>query len=688
MHPELKHALDANLSALEVIRLFTKHHSGISEERVELVVQGELEPSDCSFWDTWQPLGRFTSHPGSRSSVSRACLSIHSDLTREIISWLSDSGRRSNVYLIQEAQMQTDFAHEILRANAFASICYDAHRFGLPLRGTLDFPPDMFRICAALATHYPPFRRILTKILFDNTEIRNMPKRTQFKKLIYEPWKSLQISHPQYVAEPPVIVLRWYDRTSWPLYEEDKELLHSIYEFASPRQALPLLWIISLSPEFELPIQDLFDSFECPRLTRLPVCYNDASADTELCLNHRFSILRQKHMEIFTEHEPWPSEEQISQLITIFSGSFDSIEVVIEFIDWEGDGGPKAHLETFLAYMVDSPSPSGEQPYCALDHFYTQALYAIPPDLLSVVKRVLSICYCKGRLHNMTSFLLACLLSVGQDTVLGVLRRLCRWAVILHREDGVDWYDPCPFFRGFLEDAKRSTCFNISKFEIGFLTYEVSLRILCHYPNPSESLKPVGRFAPKAQGSDIKKYMDIALWTFYYVSATGSHPEWTLLRRFDFRFLAHSQGNLNWNILIVFAKELYAWDKKYSNHSPNIVRAKPAGRLDRQLIEKCEGLAEPLDLEEKGGWWQLRPTGPNSNPALAATRCINSKKLGQPEHEREIRRTMTTSQSPKMLAEHESVSLSSLSSTASTFSSSSSPPPPPSSPSSSNPGSG
>ncbi|KAF7771816.1 hypothetical protein Agabi119p4_6127 [Agaricus bisporus var. burnettii] len=605
MHPELKHALDANLSALEVIRLFTKHHSGISEERVELVVQGELEPSDRLFWDTWQPLGRFTSHPGSRSSVSRACLSIHSDLTREIISWLCDSGRRSNVYLIQEAQIQTDFAHEILRANAFASICYDAHRFGLPLQGTLDFPPDMFRICAALATHYPPFRRILTKILFDNTEIRNMPKRTQFKKLIYEPWKSLQISHPHYVATPPVIVLRCDDPTFW-----DEELLRSIYEFASPRQALPLLWIMSFNPECKLPIQDLLDAFECPRLTRLPVCYNDASADTELCLNHRFSILRQKHMEIFTEHEVWPSEEQMSQLITIFSGSFDSIDVVIEFIDWEGDGGPKAHLETFLAYMVDSPSPSGEQPYCALDHFYTQALYAIPPDLLSVVKRVLSICYCKGRLHNMTSFLLACLLSVGQDTVLGVLRRLCRWAVILHREDGVDWYDPCPFFRGFLEDAKRSTCFNISKFEMGFLTYEVSLRILCHYPNPCESLKPVGRFAPKAQGSDIKKYMDIALWTFYYVSATGSHPEWTLLRRFDFRFLAHSQGNLNWNILIVFAKELYAWDKKYSNHSPNIVRAKPAGRLDRQLIEKCEGLAEPLDLEEKGGWWQLRPTGP------------------------------------------------------------------------------
>ncbi|XP_006459648.1 hypothetical protein AGABI2DRAFT_116610 [Agaricus bisporus var. bisporus H97] len=137
MHPELKHAIDLNLSALELIRLFTKHHSGIPEEHVELLdAEYELMPSDCSFWDNWHPLlHKFYWYQGFEPPpISEAFLSIHKNLTREVISWLCDSGRRSNVYLIEEAQTPTQYFNENFRAHAFASICYDAHRFGQPLR--------------------------------------------------------------------------------------------------------------------------------------------------------------------------------------------------------------------------------------------------------------------------------------------------------------------------------------------------------------------------------------------------------------------------------------------------------------------------------------------------------------------------------------------------------------------------
>ncbi|KAF7771809.1 hypothetical protein Agabi119p4_6120 [Agaricus bisporus var. burnettii] len=538
------------------------------------------------------------------NTTSEAFISIHKGLTREVISWLCDSGRRSNVYLIEEALTQTENVYEHYRANVFATICYNAHRFGLPFRREETGLPGVSLLCAALAAHYPPFRRILAKTLLDNTKIHFLPTRIQFKRLIYEPWKELQISHPQYVAAPPVIVLRWDDPTSILL---DEELLHSIYEFASPPQAWPLLWIISYSPDFQLPIQDLLDPFY-PQVTRLPVCYNDASSDTELFLHHRFGIFRQKHKEMFTEHEIWPSEEQMCHLTKIFSGAFDAIDVVTQFVDWEGDGGPKAHLEAFLACMIDSPSPSDEQPYCAIDHFYTRTFSNIPPDLLPIVKRVLSICYWDHDQNSVNSFVLACLLFLGHDVVLGVLRRLCRWAVILHRGNEVIWYAPCPFFRGFLEDTKRSMRFNASKSEMRILTYEVSLRVICHFSNPSELQKPVGRSAPKMRGSDIMSVMDNALWIFYHVPVTGSHPEWTLLRRFDFRCLAHSHKKFYWTNIIMFVKGLHTWGK---DNSPNIVRVKPTGSLDSQLVEKCEGLAEPLDLEEEGEWWELRPpTGP------------------------------------------------------------------------------
>ncbi|KAF7771820.1 hypothetical protein Agabi119p4_6131 [Agaricus bisporus var. burnettii] len=545
MHPDLKHAFDTNLSALEVIRLFTKHHSGVPEKRIGLRSQHELKPSDSSFWDTWQPLchklHRF-SDPES-PPASEAFMSIHKGLTRDVISWLCDSGRTSNVYLIEESQAHTENINENYRVNVFATVCYDAHRFGTPFRDTSGIIPPCFSLLsAALAAHYPPFRCILAKTLIDNPEVLNLPTRTQFKKLIYEPWKALQISHPQYVAAPPVIVLRGDDPSFW-----NEEHLRPIYDFASPRHGLSLLWIISFGRKCKLPIQDLLDPFECPRVTRLPVCYNDAPADTELFLRHRLSILRQKYKEMFVHDEVWPSEEQMSLLSRIFSGSFDAVDVVTQFVDYEGDGGPKAHLKTFLAYMVDSPSPSDEQPYCALDHFYTRAFSNIPSELLPVVKRVISV------------------------------------------------YET------------RSRRFNISESEIRFLTYEASLRIVCHYTNPSELLKPVGRFSPKAHGSEIKKVMENALWKFYYAPATGSHPEWTLLRRFDFRCLALFQGTYYWANFFSFVRRLYVWDK---NNSPSLVRVEPVSALDSQFIDKCKGLAAPLDLQDKGESWEMRPTGP------------------------------------------------------------------------------
>ncbi|KAF7783305.1 hypothetical protein Agabi119p4_2681 [Agaricus bisporus var. burnettii] len=600
MHPEVKRALDTNLSVLEVIRLFTKHHSGVPEDRIELRLNWELElrHSDFSFWDTWKPLFRklFWYSDPEPASASEPFLSIHKNLTREIISWLCDSKRRSNIHLIAEGQTQTENASENHRGNAFATICYDAHRFGLPLRDAPRLPPGIFSLCAALATHSPPYRRILTRILIEDPKVFKLSTRTRFKKLIYEPWKTLQISHPQYVAAPPVIVLRWHDPKFW-----DEELLSSIYEFASP-----LLWIISFSPKFKLPIQDLLDPFKCPRLTRLPVCYNDAPADTKLFLHHRFNILRQKHKEMFTKHEVWPSEDQMFQLTRIFMGSFDAIDVVIYFVDWEGDGGPKAHLEKFLAYMVDSPSPSDERPYCALDYFYNQAFSAIPHNIFPVVKRILSVCCWEGNPYPVSSLRLACLLSNGHDSVLGVLPHLFRWALISHE---ILLYLPSPFCRSFLADAKRSGRFHIPKSEIRFLSYEASLRIIRHSPNPFKSMKPAEWFDPKAPFEFVLA-MDYAFKAFYYASDTGSHSEWALLRHFDFGYLSHyssRSSRIHWFKFLSILQELHAWDKV---SSPNIVRVEPAGDLDKLFIDKCEGLAEPLELKNRQEYRELRPTGP------------------------------------------------------------------------------
>ncbi|XP_006459576.1 hypothetical protein AGABI2DRAFT_116538 [Agaricus bisporus var. bisporus H97] len=156
---------------------------------------------------------------------------------------------------------------------------------------------------------------------------------------------------------------------------------------------------------------------------------------------------------MFDEDEVWPSEGQMSQLIRVFTGVFETVEVMIQFVDWKGDGGPKAHLETFLAYMVNSPSPSDERPYCALDHFYIRALSNIPPDLLSVFKQVFSIVYDEIFGWDSRELSLTCLLSLGKDTLLTVLPYIYRLVVAPDRFKANLW------FNRFLEDPTRADRF-------------------------------------------------------------------------------------------------------------------------------------------------------------------------------------------------------------------------------------
>jgi hypothetical protein len=226
---------------------------------------------------------------------------------------------------------------------------------------------DMVDIISLLAARYPSYRRILAEKLIDNPGILKLPTRTRFKKLVHEPWKALQPTHPQYIAAPPVIVISW--RSDY----YDEELLYSICEFGSS-QGSPPRWVISLDRNMKLPIRDLLHPLMLSAYTLVPVCHDKAQADAELILHHYFRNLRDRNYQVISHRDKkWPSDEQMSHLVRIVSGVPECIDAIIDFVNQADGGGPETHLETFLSYMVDSPSPSDERPYCALDHFYLRA---------------------------------------------------------------------------------------------------------------------------------------------------------------------------------------------------------------------------------------------------------------------------------------------------------------------------
>ncbi|KAF7777882.1 hypothetical protein Agabi119p4_3954 [Agaricus bisporus var. burnettii] len=601
MHPELEEAFNMGLSMPEVFKLFTKHHSGPKEERIDIdsyTIPDELVHADDEFWDDWRPLFcRLPMSFGLNEPVSEPFMHIHKVFTREIMSWLCDAKKRSNIYLIAEPQVpMSDFYFRInTRAHVFSNVCDDAQRFGLPMRNTLyGFWDDIDSIIAELAASYPPYRRILARELVDNPGILELSTHTRFRKLIHEPWKALRESHPQYITTPPVLVLflSKLEFIKW-----DEELLHSIYEFGSSQHSSPLLWIISIDTNLKLAIQDLLHPFPPFRYSRLPVSYKEGPADAALILHHRFSALRDKHKNMFDEDEVWPSEEQMSRLIMIVSGVVKFVEVIIHFIDWEGGGGPKSHLETFLAYMIDSPSPSDERPCCALDHFYMRTLSDIPPDLLPLFKQASSIIYSENFFGDIFELSLAFLLSLGKDTLLNVLPHVYRliWVRATSHSNQAIGY--------FLTDPMRSRQFYAPQSESYLCLYQTFLHILRHASNHIAMLKPMVQETQASAKSywltfdDLRHVASIGFCEFGS-TLLSDQPLLvsTQLRHFDFRCLAYTCDTISLLDFMRFFRILYL----ETVNEPNIVRVRPVSLLDRQFIDKCEGLAEPVDFENMG----------------------------------------------------------------------------------------
>lgn len=281
----------------------------------------------------------------------------------------------------------------------------------------------------------------------------------------------------------PVVVLVWN-------FEEIQELFRSICEADSSSRSSPLLWIISIDADYILPQPlDSLDPFLQFQYTRLPIRYNDGVSDTALILHHRFDTLSQRYKGMWDRDEKWPTKKQMSHLIMLFPGVFESIDALINFVDCMEGGGPRVHLHIFLAYMDDSPSPSDDRPYCALDHFYIKAYSHIPPHLLSIAQDILSIMVF-AYYWPITPLQLACLLSIEEATILSVFTHLSRWAVF---RTG-DHYEIIELFKRFCEDPTRSGHFHTSD----ILALQVFQHFLSHSSNLSVILNPSVQVNAKA----------------------------------------------------------------------------------------------------------------------------------------------------------------------------------------------
>ncbi|XP_006458707.1 hypothetical protein AGABI2DRAFT_176946 [Agaricus bisporus var. bisporus H97] len=318
--------------------------------------------------------------------------------------------------------------------------------------------------------------------------------------------------------------------------EWGEEFLRSIYEFGSSQHSSPLLWIISVDTTLKLAVQDLLHPFPPFRYFRLPVSYKEGPADAALILHHRFSAFRDKHKDIFDEDEVWPSEKQMSRLSMIVSG-------VVRFVE------------------------------------------------------VSSIIYSRDFVRDFLELSLVFQLSLGKDTLLSVLPHVYRliWVRATSHSNQEIGY--------FLADPMRSRQFYAPKSESSLCLFQAFLHTLRHASNPIAMLKLMvqeTQDSAKSYWRTIGGLRHIASNRFCGSGDALLSDQPLLvsdpLRHFDFRCLAHTCDKLGLIDFMEFFRILYL----EKVNEPNIVRVRPVSLLDRQFIDKCEGLAEPVDFEKMG----------------------------------------------------------------------------------------
>lgn len=398
---------------------------------------GRLSFAWCTSWSLGLP------------SLDDPRLNTRKELRGRLVSWLCNVKRDRNIFWVTEPP---GTPNDLTAAKTFAVICTEIRRLGV----YYDFTATnvVSGLAGQLAARHPPYRSLLAKQFIDIPTLRKQSVRSQLKKLIFEPWRALQTSHPHYVTTPPVIILDWCDDH---LHSSIRELFELISEYSLPNHC-SLLWVFVGCPGPGVrPAKQNRSLLPAPcENIQLSINDNEVPEDTELILRHSFHRFRQEHKEMFDEDEVWPSREQISELVKIISGVLEFVDVVLRFINSE-ENGPKAQLDAFLAYMANSPSPSDLTRYRTLDHFYIHALSNIPSDVLPDAIDILQCLYYVYPTIYLNPRHLAYLLGLQQGVFSRAFTHL-QWATVLTTQlpQLLGRCDLDLLFRNFVRDSSRS----------------------------------------------------------------------------------------------------------------------------------------------------------------------------------------------------------------------------------------
>ncbi|XP_006455290.1 hypothetical protein AGABI2DRAFT_121219 [Agaricus bisporus var. bisporus H97] len=258
--------------------------------------------------------------------------------------------------------------------------------FFFTTQGCNDFSRFFISISCQLSSKSPDYHEFLDKKLRLDPTIVRKQLRSQFRELIVEPLRELELAGKQ--IEKKVILVDGLDECKD--REAQREIIEIVITSISDRST-PFYWAFFSRPEPQ--IEAAFADHRVASLcisTFLPIS-RGIDGEIELYLRCGLqNILRRRG--ITTSDRPWPSKQDIHTLVSAAQGLYIYAATVLRFVgrtDTQYDPQELLHI-VLTASTQCSYGGSMRTPFEDLDAFYTLILQRVPDALLSSIQLMLS----------------------------------------------------------------------------------------------------------------------------------------------------------------------------------------------------------------------------------------------------------------------------------------------------------
>ncbi|KAJ3567718.1 hypothetical protein NP233_g6178 [Leucocoprinus birnbaumii] len=490
-------------------------------------------------------------------------------------------------------------------AQTFAEFCFEHGRLGATFffsRPNNYNKPDCVipTLAYQLAVALPEYKALITEQLVNDPRLLHRSPRAQFRKLIVEPFATLQIQGHKGAQEPIVMVLDGLDECEGE--EVQCEIVDMIAEAIRLKKDLPIIWLITSRPEPHL--KYVFSRTDFPVLcTREELAIDAASRqDVDLYIRHGFGVIRAKFWDVTTSS--WPEEAQIVAVCRAAYGLFIFAATLLKYVGDSTDANPVARLDNILSFLNRTPNGSAKSPLEALDLLYVQILNEIADDILPTTKRILSYYIQIPKLswvdvQPSSAQALCNFLDIDQTTFYRSLRKLHSVVEIPAPEDASEIQ--LRFFHAsfeeYLLDPQRSQKFFIDQ---GIATHEIAKSCLdwyrldldlfhnddgpkFNYLHQHGNLPGLKWISPENEeriSREIASFSEEHCWRTCSSLEKSDEGLVKRIREFDFR---------NIRLMIVDWPDFANWLWKQDSSS-SIVRVEPKDEIDLELIAHMEAI--------------------------------------------------------------------------------------------------